>query len=142
MTRRIRIPLLLDVVLVDDLDQLTMLNRHPDVSRVISGDGGLVHRMIRRRIYGTLTVGRTPLPVFAGRDDLERVKAQVALDEHLTGTVPGDVVPRDAIEQLARYVAGDDIGVPVGVAVQQLIGRMFVPGYTATPESWEAARVI
>lgn len=142
MTRRIRIPLLLDVVMVDDVDQLTTLNRHPAISRVISGHGGLAHRMIQRRIYGTLTVGATPLPVFAGRDDPDRVKAQVGLEAHLTGPVPGEVVPRGAIEPLARYVAGEDIGEPIGVAVQQLIGRMFVPGYAATVESWEAARVI
>ena len=46
MTRRFRIPLVCDVLVVDDLHHMTELNRDARVSRVISASGGLFHRRL------------------------------------------------------------------------------------------------
>jgi hypothetical protein len=142
MARRIRIPLLLDVVLVDDTEEMTQLNQRPDVSRVVSAAGGLIHRMIQRRIAGTLHVGNAPLPAFAARDDQARVERQARLEDTLGRVdVEGEPFASD-IKRLGRYVNGQAPEMSLGAAVQQVVGRLFVPAYVATPESYRAAEVI
>jgi hypothetical protein len=46
------------------------------------------------------------------------------------------------VTMLARYVAGLDEGEPVGVVVQRVIGRLFDPGYPASPRSYAAAKIV
>jgi hypothetical protein len=142
MARRIRIPFLLDVVLVDDTEEMTELNRRPDVSRVVSAAGGLLHRVIQRRIASTLHVGGRPLPAFAARDDQARVERQARLEDAL-GRLDVESEPfASDVKRLGRYVNGQAPDVPVGEAVQQVVGRLFVPTYVATSESYRAAEVI
>ena len=142
MARRIRIPFLVDVVLVDDPREMAELNRSPEISRIIAGDGGFLHRVIHRRIYRTLCVGAEPLPVFAGRASEARATRQATLEKALahydvrTPAVAGD------IERLGRYVATGVAERSPGVSVQQTVGRLFRPDYLATPATYEAARVI
>jgi hypothetical protein len=142
MARRIRIPFLLDVVLVDDVEEMTQLNRRPDVARIVSAAGGLVHRVIQRRISGTLHVGRDPLPAFAARDDQSRAERQARLEDALDRLDLEREPLASDIRRLGRYVSGQAPDVPVGEAVQQVVGRLFVPTYVATAESYRAAEVI
>ena len=142
MARRIRIPGLLDLLIVDDPDEMATLNRHPDIARTISGQGGLLHRVLHGRIYGTLRAGGEPLPAFAGRDSAPRAARQTALETSLARYDVRAAPIKSDIERLARYVATGTAEVPIGVSVQQLVGRLFRPGYMATPATYEAARVI
>jgi hypothetical protein len=142
MAKRIRIPLLLDVVVVDDAAEMAWLNGSPDVARVPSPAGGLVHRLLHRRVASTLRVGSDLLPAFTARDDQRRAARQATLESDLS-KVDLDREPlRSDVQTLARYVIGQAPGLSLGVAVQQLVGRLFLPGYTASAESYRAAQVI
>src|SRR5215467_250233 len=142
MARRIRIPLLLDVVIVDDPEEMIELNRAPEISRVISGAGGLLHRMIHRRIYGTLRVDAEPLPVFANRASEVRANRQTALEKSLiTIDVGGSAFATD-VRRLAQYVATGTSDLPHGESVQQIVGRLFRPDFHATSATYAAARVV
>src|SRR5262249_31984044 len=97
------------------------------------------------RIRGTFSVGDGGrlLPTFEPRDNDARAKAKLRADEWLshmaTRSRPFD---HDAVAGLAQYVAGAKPNVPIGVIVQQIVGRMCDPDYTATRESYKAARVV
>jgi hypothetical protein len=142
MARRIRIPALVDLVLVDDPGEMRALNRHPDLRREIPAAGPLVTRALARRVRGTLAVGDVPLPVFADRDAPGRELRQARLERRL-GDLAADLSPlAPEIDTLGAHVAGRAPDVPVGVVVQQAVGRMFLPGYRATPATYAAAKVI
>jgi hypothetical protein len=142
MARRIRIPLLLDVVLVDDPREMVELNRAPEISRVISGSGGLLHRAIHRRIYGTMRVDAEPLSVFADRRSGARANRQATLEKSLA-TVNARAIAFDAdVQRLAQYVATGAADVPYAESVQQFVGRLFRPDFRATPATYAAARVV
>src|SRR5262245_28243374 len=136
MARRIHIPLLLDVVIVDDPSEMVELNRAPEISRVVSGTGGLLHRVIHRRIYGTLRVDAEPLPVFANRASDVRAHRQTTLEQSLATTnVRGNAFAAD-VQRLAQYVATGAADVPHGESVQQIVGRLFHPDFRATSATY------
>ena len=141
--RRIRIPFLLDLAVVRDDAEMARLNHEPTIVRHVTGKGGLIHRLIRRRIDVTLRVdANRRLPTLEARDNEARQRAQAAATETLDGLAGQEASPfdREAIATLARFVLGDRLVQPVGVTVQQLIGRMFDRDYVATEESYTAAR--
>jgi len=141
MPTRLRIAPLFDIVLIDDPAQMRQLDDDPAISRELSPAGGWIHRLLHARIYRTLTVDAAPLPAFVRREDSLRALSQKKLDLELSSRAPLPL-DADAMRTMARYVAGAAPDLPVGIAVQQLVGRMFVSGYAATPESYAAAKLI
>ena len=141
MSLRLRFPPFLDIVLIDDPVQMQRLDNERVISRELLPVGGWLHRILHERIYRTLAVGSTPLPAFLGRDDKERARHQQSLALHLSSSADPPL-DADAMHTLARYVAGMDPNVDVGVVVQQLVGRIFIRDYVATPDSYAAAKVI
>jgi hypothetical protein len=138
---RIRIPGLLDVVLVDDPAQIAALNAEPAVTREIDRSSGFLGRIVAARLR-TFTVDGQLLPVFRARTDVARLRAQAALGARLDREA-ADTAPRAAaIQALARYVIGAGDETDVGVAVQELVGRLFVPDYRATSETYAAATLV
>jgi hypothetical protein len=83
-----------------------------------------------------IPVGKT-----AGLEPLEwePVEAEPRLDDRAFSVASID---SSDLTVLARYVAGADSDLPVGVTVQQVIGRLFHPTYAASKESYDAAEVI
>ena len=141
--RRIRIPFLLDLAVVRNNAEMARLNHEPAIVRHVSGKGGLLHRLIRQRIDVTLRVDEDHrLPALEARDNQDRQRAQAAAAATLDGLAgqPASPFDREAIAALARFVLGDTPARPVGVTVQQLIGRMFDRDYVASEESYAAAR--
>ena len=143
MPRRISIPFILDIVFIDDAAQMSELNGQWHISRELSGSGGLVARAIHSRIYRTLRVGETPLPVFTAREYPGRESRQKQLELELDDLAAGGLaLQRRDIQKLADYVTGKARDVNVGAAVQQIVGRLFEAGYAATQESYEDAKII
>jgi len=140
MALRIKIPFVLDLAIVRDDAEMTRLNNEPAIVRHVSGKGGLLHRLIRARIE-SLPVGEGLLPALERRDNPARQAAQQETEQELTRLAQeAQPFDRGAIARLARFVVGDDLEQPVGVTVQEVIGRMLDPGYKATEASYAAAR--
>jgi hypothetical protein len=144
MARRLRIPFLLDAVIVSDEAEMARLNNDPALQRRPPDTGPWLHRLLSKRIRNTFSVGvGRLLPAFEPRDSVERADAQREADTRLT-RMAATLHPFDraSIATLAQYVVrGGETG-PIGVAVQQIVGRLFDPSYTATRESYQAARVV
>ena len=80
---RLRIPALLDLVVVSDPKQIEALNQHPAITRKIDPARGPVQRLIANRLLGDLSFHGSLLPVFLVREDQERARRQKHLDLQL-----------------------------------------------------------
>jgi hypothetical protein len=138
--RRIRIPLLLDVVLVDHLAQIAELDASPDLTRVVQHHGPLVNRILSRRIARAFTIGARPLPTFTDRTDAPRASRQRELEGRLTGATTGLDGPE--IGEMASYVQGGGDPERAGIAVQTVFGRLFDPTFRATADTYRAACLV
>ena len=134
----LRIPGVADLLTVSDPSAIRSMADNPDLDRV-SGGGPLVTRLLRGRLARALRTSQGPLPSALPRDSVERaaMRADLAaklddpgLDDRLAG----------AVDEAARFVAGG--GGAAGPLAQTVLGRIFVAGFTATAETWDAARVI
>jgi hypothetical protein len=143
MARRLRIPFLVDATIVGDDAEMARLNNDPALRRGLSGTGPWLHRLLAKRIRAHFSVPGGLLPAFEPLENHARASIQQKVEAQLTqmASMPG-IFDRHAVATLARYVAGGDPERPVGVTVQQIVGRLFDPSYTATRESYKAARVM
>lgn len=143
MALRIRVPFLVDVALVSDDAQMAWLNNEPALDRRLSGRGGWINRMVSGKAESLRVDSSRLLPVFEPRDDCTRKADQKAARETLT-RLAQDPEPfdRHLVATLGAYVAGLDPDLPVGVAVQQIVGGLFDTSYRASEESYDAARVM
>jgi len=140
MATRITIPLFVDAVLIDDPAHMRELEAHSSIQRSLAPGGGLVNWLVRRRINAVLAVDGRRLPAFLDRSDAQRQQDQQRLEGQLTRQA-GDLRRFEGeIARLAEYVAGAPLEGQLGPLVQQLVGRMFDPGYRASPETYKAAR--
>jgi hypothetical protein len=142
MAFRVYIPGICRLVFIRTPDEVRAVNDAAVTTRSLSGRGGLVNRAMAAR----LRVFRTPAgdlwPAFRDRLDPLRAERQSEVEAAL-----GDV--RDLLTRLAPEIAalaayvctGRSLRTP-GIVVQQAVGRMFFPDYTASEESYDAARTL
>jgi hypothetical protein len=142
MAFRVYIPGICRLVFVRTPHEVCAVNDAAVTTRSLSGRGGLVNRAVAAR----LRVFRTPAgdlwPAFRDRLDPLRAEHQGEVEATL-----GDV--RDLLARLAPEIAalavyvrsGRSLRSP-GIVVQQAVGRMFFPDYTASEESYDAARTL
>ena len=137
MVRRIRIPLLIDIVRVSAPETIRAINDHRSLDRGFDAAGPLFNRFVTRRLRKVLHTGARPLPTILKRGDADRAAAQTALAERLGRAPAEDLLDAPTLAALAAFVRGE--GGDVGPLTQQLIGRLFVEGYEATGKTWAAA---
>ncbi len=138
MGRRIRIPGLLDLLIVHNAGELLETSGHTALDRGPTALGPIGKRMVLGIAGRTLSTGTRPLPSAVSRDDPDREAAQDALAARLDpSNRPWD---DDSLDAIAAYLKGEKR--PLGPLCQQLIGRLFVPDFRATPATWRAARVL
>lgn len=142
MARRVSVPLLLDLVLVDDPAEIVELNDDPRVTRRFRRGGRLINRVVQARLLDAMRVGGALLPALAPRNDAERAERQRALEAQLKPTRRRRLWSEADLAPLAAYVRGEAGKEGVGPAVQQLVGRLFVPDYRADAASYRAARLV
>lgn len=136
---RVRLPPLLDLVLVSDPKQIDELNQHPSITRKLDPDNSLLHRILANRLLDDMSFHGKILPVFLPRDHQERARRQKHLDNQLED-LRGAPGPESA--EIAAYVSGEKDALEIGVQVQQWCGRLFLAHYRATRDSYEAGKLL
>lgn len=136
---RLRVPGLLDVLLVSDPEQIKWLNEQPALTRQIDPERSWLHRFIAGRLLDDLAFHGKLLPVFLAQHDAQRAERQQQLFERLQSRL-GE--PSAARDEIAAYVCGRAGTPEIGVLAQQWCGQLFTPQYKATPESYKAGRLI
>ena len=135
MSRRVRIPFLIDVMRVDDAHVAGLLAKDPRLDRGYTPTGPLFNRMLARHISRAFRIGTVPFPTMRRRHDKERI----AIQSKLATMMPDASTLVEDIRPLVAYVRGDGKLGDVGPDVQALIGRRFRADYPASPALWKAA---
>ncbi|WP_448951298.1 hypothetical protein [Labrys neptuniae] len=136
MARRIRIPLLIDILEVDDAASIDAINQDPRLDRAYGRTGPLFNRMLAARLMRVFRLDGALFPTMLGRTDAARASAQAALAARLQETPVPDLADDDA---MVAYVRGAAAREKAGPALQRLVGRLFDPAFT--PAEGEAQRL-
>lgn len=133
--RRISIPLVIDLLIVKDADQIAILDAHPAVTRDFERSSSWAVRWLGIRFRNVLSIGNTLFPALLPREDRIR-QGQTAVLERRFGPRGENaaITPEDA-HALARYVRGE-VGETVMMArLQSIVGRQFSVDYQATGQT-------
>jgi hypothetical protein len=142
MARRIRVPGLVDLVLVADASEIRALNGDPRLDRRFLPRGPLVNRLIAGRIRRWFQIKGQPLPSLAARGDQVRAEKQQELAIALDPASGRALWSEQQLNKLASFVRGVGTNDCAAITVQEITGRLFDPLYAADPESWRAATLI
>lgn len=142
MTRRLRIPGLVDLIRVDDPGMIAAASTDARLDRNFTGGGPLINRWIARRIRLSLRTPAAPLPSVSPRDHPGRAERQAALQSRLCALVSEGTVATEHVAELAAYVRGDRPESAAGPLAQEAVGRLFAERYSSTDRTWRAACVM
>jgi len=135
MTRRIRIPLVIDLLIVDDADQIAVLDADPAVTRDFEKSKSWAVRRLGARFRKVLSIGNTLLPALLPREDCIRQGQTAALERRFGPRGENAAITPEDAQALARYVRGE-IGETVMMArLQSVVGRQFGVDYQATGQT-------
>ncbi len=137
MARRVRIPLLADLILTSDPDEIRQLADHVALDRGFRPRGPLLNRVLAQRVKAALSIQGRPLPSAQMRDDA--VRQQTA--EKLTLMFRPGNWDAGTVALLAAQIRSIR-GRPAGELAQEVVGKVFDPDYTASHETWQAANIV
>jgi len=140
--KRIRVPWLVDIVLSKDAAEIESFALDPKLDRAYSNRTILINGLILGRVRKVLQFGGKPFPTVSPKDAEDRAVAQNVLWQSLNVLASKFSSGPDELENLAAFVRGVGSDDTCGPLVQQVVGRLFNPGFTATPASWEAALIL
>jgi hypothetical protein len=139
MATSIYIPGLLRLVVLKKPAEIVAANAAAGVDRLLTGRGGFFNRLIISKLEPFRTAGGQPWPAFCPRSDPIRAKRQDELEQRLSHVEPNLARISGEIAELAGFVRGGSTTRPVGLVVQQAVGRLFFDDYRATNDSYGAA---
>jgi hypothetical protein len=142
VTRRIRIPGLIDVARIDEPALIRAIAKDPRLDREFGATGPLINRIIMGRVRRALHVGGTPLAAVAPRNDPQRAARQAALEARLEGVLANGGPAPDKLDALAAYVRGERGEDALGPAAQEAIGQLFAADFRASDQTWRAACIL
>jgi hypothetical protein len=140
--RRVRIPLLLDLLRVDDPSAIAAVADDARFDRAFVSRGPLLNRIVLSRIRKALTLNGRPLPPVAPRGDRRPTAAQGELEARLSPIAAGLGDGDPSLRPLASYVRGEAPAAVVGPLTQEAVGQLFAPAYKGDAQSWSAAKVL
>src|SRR6516165_8768354 len=142
MARRIRLPGIVDVVLVSDPAEIRALNDARGVDRNFVLRGPLINRLIVARIHRWFQIMGQLLPSLTRRYDQVRADHQQKLAAAIDPISGNTLWSSLQIDALAGYVRGSGTDEAAGIVAQQIVGSLFDPVYHADGATWKAAKLI
>jgi hypothetical protein len=142
MPNGLRILALVDLLRADSPEAIGTLAADDRLDRRFDDAGPLFNRMLARRIRHLLRVDGVPLPPVAARDSPGRAERQAELEaalEPAPGRLPCD---ETHLEGLTAHVLGRSAPQAMGPLVQEVVGRLFLPDFRGTAESWDATGLL
>jgi hypothetical protein len=146
MARHIRLPGIVDMVLVSDPAEIRALDDQPKIDRNFIPRGPLVNRLVIGRICRWFQIMGQLLPSLTARGDQVRTARQeqliAALDPAHESSQGSMLWTNAQIDSLAAYVRGADGEEAAAITTQEIVGRLFDAQYHADRASWQAAKMI
>jgi hypothetical protein len=140
--KRRRVPGLIDLFEVNDPDEIKALARDPHLDRSFETATCPVNWLLLKRSLKVLSFNGRRFPTMMPRDDPQRASRQQELWNTLTEKAASIKIGPEELEPLAKWVRGAGSDDQLGILVQQLLGQLFSGKFTATEESWAAAKVL
>jgi hypothetical protein len=139
--KRLKIPGFVDIFKVSDPEEIRALAQDPRVDREFGLRTCPFNWLLLKRALSVLSVGGHRFPTMTPRESTQRQKDQQELWHALNERIAVIRAGPDELEPLANWIRGTGPDSEVGILTQQLLGRLFLPGYVATEESWAAAKI-
>ncbi|TYC55769.1 hypothetical protein FMN50_12125 [Rhodobacterales bacterium] len=139
--RRLKLPLLADLILTDVPQEVRALADDPALDRGFRRKGPLLNRILAGRIRSVMSIRGVPLPSIALRGDADRARNQQQLEQRLDALADNRAFDPGGIEAVVQAMRISDPR-QIGLASQRLVGRMFDPEFQADDESWDAALLL
>ena len=139
--KRLKIPGLVDIFKISDPEEIRALAQDPHVDREFELRTCPFNWLLLKRALSVLSVEGHRFPTMTRRDSEQRQKDQQHLGDSLNERIPAIRTGPEELEPLANWIRGAGPESEVGILTQQLLGRLFFPGFVATEESWAAAQV-
>jgi hypothetical protein len=136
------IPGITDIFEVSDPNEIKALSNDPVVDRSFNLRTCPVNWFLLKRSLSVLSFHGKLFPTMQPRHCQSRAKAQEDLWRRLNDQVAEMKTGPAALTPLAEWIKGASPEAEVGILAQRLLGRLFRPDFTATPESWAAALVL
>jgi hypothetical protein len=142
MAIKITIPGIIRLAWFRNPEEMLAANNSPVVQRSLSGRGGLFQRSIAAKLAVFQNADGDTWPAFRDQRDPLRAKRQEKVEHDLSNI--SELVARLApeIEALATYVRNGRANRPPEIIVQQMVGRLFFHDFSASEESYDAARTL
>jgi len=145
MARHIRVPGIVDVVLVSDPAEIRILDDQQKIDRNFIQRGPVVNRLIVGRIRRWFEIMGQLLPSLTPRGDQVRAERQKQLAAALDPALESKgsrLWTDEQIDSLAAYVRGACGSEAAAIITQEIVGRLFDPQYHADRVTWQAAKMI
>ena len=140
--KRTKIPGIANLFRLDELEEIKALAHDPSIDRKFSLQTCPFNWLLLRRSLAVLSIAGRRFPTMVPRDSEERRIHQQELAKSLSAQAAAIRTGPEELESLAGWIRGEKSESEVGMLTQGLLGRLFVPGFIATAESWEAAKVL
>lgn len=140
--KRLRIPGLADICRVDEPEEIRALAHDPRIDRKFSLRTCPFNWLLLKRSLAVLSFKGQRFPTMISQDSLARQLHQGELARVLHQRAAAIRLGPEELDALARWVRGEGPESQVGPLAQELLGKLFVPGFVATAESWTAAQVL
>ena len=140
--KRTYLPGITDIVEVTDPAEIRTISNDPRFDRDYIAHGPVLNVLRLRKMLRIFSLNGRLFPTMLPRTDPIRAAAQDELWLRLN--IKADDVKHGPaqLEPMAEWVRGTETAEKLGLLVQQSVGRLFVETYTATDESWTAARTV
>jgi hypothetical protein len=140
--KRTYIPGITDVIVLSDPEEIRTVSTEDRFDRDFEGPLPVLNWRRIRRMLCVFSAGGRRFQTMQPRTNLARAAAQEELWQRLD--LEAEKVKRGPaeLEPLADWVRGVGSEEAIGALVQQSVGRLFVPTFIATDESWRAARIV
>jgi hypothetical protein len=140
--KRTRIPGFIDVIQVDDPQEIIDLNRDARIDRKFNLRWPILSWLVVKRALNVLSFAGNRFPTMIERESASRASAQAKLGAALDARAAAVRQGPEELEGMAAWLRGGGSDTQVGIAVQQVVGRLFSPTFASTQESWDAAKIL
>jgi hypothetical protein len=140
--KRLRIPGIANIFKVDEPNEINALARDPRIDRKFDLHTCPFNWLLLKRSLSVLSFKGHRFPTMTGRDSQERQIHQQELVKSLRERAAAIRLGPEELDSLAHWVRGEGPESQVGVLTQQILGRLFLPEFVATEESWAAAKIL
>jgi len=130
-----------DRIDVSDPGEITEIVRDPRFDRQFHTPTVLVNWFLLKRALSALSFAGNRFPTMMPRASSASAAARDNLWKVLEEKIPAIREGPAELDAIARWVSGRSEDEP-GILVQQLLGSLFSDHFVATPESWQAAKVL